>query len=170
MRVRTIPVSWFDKCPIRSLQPSHYDDDGTCKCAKPSLFDGSGDLEGSKKDKRLARQLVRVFEALCESGWITLHDLAEKAKAPEASVSARIRDLRKPRFGGFTIEVKLVVTPYGQWHEYRLILFSGNSGLVYNPQDAPRSSKAEARKKLRAWLDGQYLNPSEVRALVGELV
>ena len=71
--------------------------------------------------ERLTRQVDRVLSALFDArrngdetahalgvdpgewGWITLRDLSNRLGIPEASVSARLRDLRKPRFGGFTV-------------------------------------------------------------------
>jgi hypothetical protein len=49
--------------------------------------------------------------------WHTLADLATTGD-PEASVSARLRDLRKPKFGGFHIERRYVSA--GLW-AYRLL-------------------------------------------------
>lgn len=67
--------------------------------------------------ERLALQRGRVYRALRRGDWWTLADLAREAHAPEASVSARIRDLRKPRFGAFTIDKRYAGN--GLW-EYRL--------------------------------------------------
>lgn len=57
---------------------------------------------------RLNRQAQLVWECLQEGHWWTLGAIAERTGQPEASVSARIRDLRKPRFGGRTIEREYV--------------------------------------------------------------
>lgn len=57
---------------------------------------------------RLADQLAKVREAVSDGQWRTLHALAERVGAPEASVSARLRDLRKPQFGGLTVERRYV--------------------------------------------------------------
>jgi hypothetical protein len=35
---------------------------------------------------------------------MTLQDIARETGDPEASISARLRDLRKPQFGGHTVE------------------------------------------------------------------
>lgn len=48
-------------------------------------------------------QLFRVKLALYKHGWKTLATLSEKTKAPEASVSARLRDLRKVRYGNWEV-------------------------------------------------------------------
>ena len=65
-----------------------------------SLFDGDGDLEGAKKDPRLKKQLVRVYDVMATEKWLPLSEISLLADAPEASASARMRDLRKKKFGG----------------------------------------------------------------------
>jgi hypothetical protein len=53
---------------------------------------------------RLNRQQRLVFEIMRDGKWRTLAEIAALARAPEASVSARLRDLRKPRFGGAEVQ------------------------------------------------------------------
>ncbi len=53
---------------------------------------------------RLNRQQRRVFDVMQDGRWRTLHDIAVLTGDPEASVSARLRDFRKPGFGGSTVE------------------------------------------------------------------
>ena len=36
--------------------------------------------------------------------WMTLKELAAKTRYPEASISAQLRHLRKPEFGGYVVE------------------------------------------------------------------
>lgn len=66
---------------------------------------------------RLHRQAQLVFDAIKDGRWRTLHAITERTGEPEASVSARLRDLRKPKFGGFTISRRYVAA--GVW-EYRM--------------------------------------------------
>ena len=83
-------------------------------------FDGPG-LE-PHDHKRLSKQLQALFTILTsipEYPWWTLAELAGRMQAPEASVSARLRDLRKPKFGGHTIERRRCHRNGGQY-EYRL--------------------------------------------------
>jgi hypothetical protein len=70
---------------------------------QPTLFDGPT-YDPALDEARLSRQLGRVWNALNEGGWWTLEELANVCGGSEAGVSARIRDLRKPRFGGYKIE------------------------------------------------------------------
>jgi hypothetical protein len=61
--------------------------------------------EPSKDHKRLAKQFIAVRDYMLGHGeWRTLAQLSAALGYPEASVSARLRDLRRERFGGFTVE------------------------------------------------------------------
>jgi len=60
-------------------------------------FDFAGVTYDEDRDHdRLAKQLRRVVDAMQDMQWHTLAQLSEITGDPEASVSARIRDLRKP--------------------------------------------------------------------------
>jgi hypothetical protein len=68
-------------------------------------FDGS-DYDHKRDGIRLTGQLERVFDVMKSGEWITLRQLADRAKCPEASASAQMRNLRKERFGSFAVEKK----------------------------------------------------------------
>lgn len=68
---------------------------------------------------RIDSQMRRVLDAMIAGEWVSLRELAYLTNDPESSVSAQLRHLRKPRFGGFTIEKRRRTT--GTW-EYRLVL------------------------------------------------
>ena len=73
---------------------------------------------------RLTGQLARVRLAMEGGVWRSLAELAEACGgSSEAGVSARLRDLRKPRFGAHTVERRR--RTQGLW-EYR-VLFRGRS-------------------------------------------
>ena len=65
-------------------------------------FDGDT-YEPEFDQSRLTTQMGRVWLALREGEWLSLGELAARVDAPEASVSARLRDLRKPRFGNHEV-------------------------------------------------------------------
>lgn len=65
---------------------------------------------------RLGTQQERVRALMADGRWWTLKQLAERVGASEAGVSARVRDLRKARFGGFEVERRRV----GNGFEYRM--------------------------------------------------
>jgi hypothetical protein len=81
----------------------------------PVPFDGKGDTFVVGRDgKRLGAQCQRVYDAMRAGEWWLLHDLASACDAPEASVSARLRDLRRY---GFKIEREYITG--GLWR-YRM--------------------------------------------------
>ena len=55
---------------------------------------------------RLTTQLARVKDVLSDGKWYSLGQLSLLANGPEASIGARLRDLRKARFGGHTVDRK----------------------------------------------------------------
>jgi hypothetical protein len=80
-----------------------------------------GDRDGETFDPfldttRLNAQMRRVFHQMRGSGWYTLSQISESTGDPEASVSARLRDLRKPRFGGLVVNRRRV----GAGYEYQV--------------------------------------------------
>lgn len=87
------------------------------------VFDGPS-LKSSD-NIRLGSQLCAVRDVMSTGFWYSLSDLVAIAnarfamKASEAGVSARIRDLRKAKFGGHTIERRRRGNG-GLW-EYRLV-------------------------------------------------
>lgn len=88
----------------------------------------SGSTYDHEKDaKRLNTQLGCIADLMGDHEWWTLEQLQRSLVqsfdiwASEASVSARIRDLKKPRFGGHIIERRRVEGGNGL-HEYRLLI------------------------------------------------
>lgn len=57
---------------------------------------------------RLNTQLGRVKHLMIDGRWRTLRSIAAQTGGSEASVSARLRDLRKPRNGGYNVERRRV--------------------------------------------------------------
>jgi len=86
-------------------------------------FDGPT-YESSHDCARLTGQTRRVHQAMLAASylgqWLTLSEIRERTGDPEASISARLRDLRKDRFGGLEIEKRRRgEASRGLW-EYRL--------------------------------------------------
>lgn len=69
----------------------------------PMRFDGETYVH-ERDGGRLARQMGRVLMLMRDGEWHTLPEIAAKTDDPPASVSARLRDLRKTRFGGHVVE------------------------------------------------------------------
>ena len=62
------------------------------------FFDGETFLP-QRDQARLSGQLVAVESIMSDYMWHTLKEIATRCSGSEAGVSARIRDLRKPKFG-----------------------------------------------------------------------
>lgn len=87
-----------------------------CVAMRVERFDGqtfSLDRDG----ERLTSELQRVKGYVMDGEYHTLAEISAALGYPEASVSARLRDLRKPRFGGYLVEREYVTR--GLWR-YRL--------------------------------------------------
>lgn len=67
-----------------------------------TYFDGET-YEPARDGERLEGQLQRVFALMADARWRTLAEIATAVDGSEAAVSARLRDLRKARFGGHTV-------------------------------------------------------------------
>ncbi len=85
---------------------------------KDPQFDGST-YDAQQDYARLNRQLRVVRDLMIDGLWRTLRSIASATGEPEASVSARLRDLRKPKFGAHTVARKRI-KENGGTHEYRV--------------------------------------------------
>lgn len=88
------------------LQAEHFDGD---------TFDAQED--GS----RLTRQLYKIRHIMARGQWHTLAQLESLTGYPQASISARLRDLRKERHGAWDIQRRRVPGMPGV-HEYRALM------------------------------------------------
>lgn len=73
---------------------------------------------------RMGKQRAAVLAYMAAGEWWTLAGLAEVTGFPEASVSARLRDFRKPRYGAHDVDRRRVGEGRGTW-EYRLRMNEG---------------------------------------------
>lgn len=86
----------------------------------PSDFKGST-YDAAQDEARLNEQQQRVYAVVKGGEWWTLAEIADFAEAPEASVSARLRDLRRiGRTAGWAVEGRRRREGRGTW-EYRLV-------------------------------------------------
>jgi len=83
---------------------------------QPPDFDGET-YERDRDHERLTSQLGRVRSLMADGHWRALPEIALGTGDPEASISARLRDLRKTKFGGLRVERRYVEE--GLW-EYRV--------------------------------------------------
>ena len=66
-------------------------------------FDGET-YEPELDQQRLTGQYLRVFSLMSDGDWHSLPGMSSATGDPEASISARLRDFRKQRFGGFEVK------------------------------------------------------------------
>jgi hypothetical protein len=76
---------------------------------------------------RLAGQVARVFELMRDSQWRTLKQIADACECLETSASARLRDLRKQRFGAHEVLSRQVSTA-PLLYQYRVIVNESKNG------------------------------------------
>ena len=81
-------------------------------------FDGS-DYEPELDQARLTGQLLRVYSCMDDGLWRTLAEISDVTRDPQASISAQLRHLRKPRFGSHQMNKRRRTA--GTW-EYQLLV------------------------------------------------
>ena len=92
---------------------------------KPVDFDGPAYSKEADRD-RLQGQILRVFYVMQDGQWRTLEEiraaieLAHGHHDPEASISAQLRHLRKPKFGGYKVDKRHRGDAARGLYEYRL--------------------------------------------------
>lgn len=104
--METITSAFDDVCGACGLlrnSPVHTDR------VLPPLPDPLPHFDGATYDAeldyaRLGNQLRAVLDVMVDGEWHTLRGLAVATGYPEASISARLRDLRKRKFGRWVVE------------------------------------------------------------------
>ncbi len=84
----------------------------------PGAHFNGPEYDPARDKKRLQRQIGRVFHVMRDEQWRTLDEISEATRShtehgnadPVASVSAQLRHLRKPRFGGHTVNRKHITS------------------------------------------------------------
>jgi len=85
------------------------------RCNKPDRL-GQTDLfhfDGSDYNKdldldRLTDQYHRIFRLMNDGKWRTLQEIQQVTGDPQASISAQLRHMRKPRFGAHIVRKQRV--------------------------------------------------------------
>jgi hypothetical protein len=84
-------------------------------------FDGST-YDPILDEKRLITLFDKVKKLMLDGRWRTLSEIHKAICAgSEASISARLRDLRKPRFGGFDVQRRRRDKAGSGIFEYRVV-------------------------------------------------
>lgn len=93
--------------------------------AQAQLF-GGVTFSATHDGPRLARQLDRVRALMLDGHWRTLAEIQRAIAVPgkhdtEAAVSARLRDLRKGKYGALQVERRRRGEPSRGLWEYRVV-------------------------------------------------
>lgn len=109
-------------------------------------FDGA--TAAAEDVPRLRSQLDAVRNVLLAGEWMTLRQLAGSCGGSQAGISARLRDLRKPKFGGYHVARRRdPEAPVGSgiW-QYRIILDrpanQGGKPLRFGPSECAAAYEA----------------------------
>lgn len=84
-------------------------------------FDGET-YEAEMDEARLKKQLYRVWKVIYthRKEWLTLWEIRKECGDPIQSISARLRDFRKERFGGHDIQRRRRLSAARGLFEYKL--------------------------------------------------
>ena len=69
---------------------------------------------------RIATLQARVTDLMTDGQWRTLREIQAVTGGSEAGISARLRDMRKPQFGGYEVDRRRRYPLSGVW-EYRVL-------------------------------------------------
>lgn len=112
-------------CPECGWQPGDTIPLGSEPSPYVKLPDFDGDTFMRALDHaRLGKQLLAVGKVMADGEWHTLEELMRKTgygPTSIAAISARIRDLKKEKFGGHTVVSERVPGEPGLWR-YRMVL------------------------------------------------
>ena len=71
--------------------------------SRRSDFDGET-FQNDRDGARLFRQLEAVKALMADGVWRSFSEIAQELDIPQASASARVRDLRKHKFGAYLVQ------------------------------------------------------------------
>lgn len=83
-------------------------------------FDGS-DYKPEYDDKRLTGQIKRIYGLMIDGKYRTLGEIEAVTNDPQASISAQLRHLRKPRFGSHILNKRRRGERENGLFEYQLL-------------------------------------------------
>ena|SRR5688572_27824956 len=74
---------------------------------------------------RLKGQIERIFNLMRDGKWRTLREIAAATGDPEASISAQLRNLKKPEFGSHTLNRRTRGDRERGLYDYQIIVNGG---------------------------------------------
>ena len=94
------PLPLFDEGKTRNEQAREIG-----KFASEVVAEFDGHQYSKEKDRvRLTSQIKGVHDCINLGEWQTVEEISSKTGYPQASISAQLRNLRKPKFGGLNVE------------------------------------------------------------------
>lgn len=125
------------------------------------MKDFKGDDYDPKLDyARLNTQNEKIFHVMKEMKWLTLSEINALTDAPEASISAHLRCLRRPSFGSYVIERRRRGDQKSGLCEYRL----------QPPGTISKWDVAKRRNKLREALEMVWAHPDTTQNIKDEIM
>lgn len=85
-----------------------------------SKFDGA--LVTKEDDVRLTKQQDSIYQYMKDGKWYSLQQIEQATGHPQASISAQLRNLRKPKFGGHQVITRHITGTGRGNYEYQLTL------------------------------------------------
>lgn len=67
----------------------------------------------------MKRTQIEQVKAFLLNGWTDLYIMAKTLGASDAGISARVRDLRKPEYGGHNVVKRKI--PHRRSYQYRIL-------------------------------------------------
>lgn len=80
----------------------------------PGSFDGDT-FDPEEDETRLRGQMARIYHAMRDGRWRTTEVIEAMTGDPAPSIQARIRDLRKEKFGAYEVESRRDPKYRGVW-------------------------------------------------------
>ena len=96
-----------------------------------------GLIGAGKLGTMFASQLARITALMADGRWRTLAQISQVVEGSEPAVSARLRDLRKARFGAYQVERRYIAD--GLW-EYRVLSRRGFDSIPRVEIPVPKGS------------------------------
>src|SRR4051812_45812901 len=87
-------------------------------------FDGET-YEPNRDHARMRGQLLAVYTLMLDGRWRTLADIERVTSGSQAAISARLRDLRKEKYGSHTVNREHIVEGL---FKYQLVLNTALDG------------------------------------------
>lgn len=90
------------RMPVPDSGCDHLYYPDNCEVCKKGKYAGAV-YDPQYDEARLDKQMGRVYSTMIDGFWRTLGEIENRTSDPQASISAQLRHLRKPKFGSYTV-------------------------------------------------------------------